>query len=159
MRIGIISDTHDNLIYVQKAVARFNQERVEQVVHCGDIVAPFVLDVFRGLMAPLTIIFGNCDGDRLTLTERAQSYGFRISSGPFQIVLAGKEVLVSHQPETLLPECDYYLHGHTHKPRYEVGRPVVVNPGEACGWLTGKSTIAVLDLLSAEVDFYELGIR
>ncbi len=157
MQIGIISDTHDNISYVHKAVVRFNQERVEQVIHCGDIVAPFTLDAFRGLEAPLIMIFGNCDGDRAALIERAQSYGFRILSSPFLMRLAGKKILVTHQPDSPTEECDYYLHGHTHKPRYELGRPAIINPGEACGWLTGRSTVAILDLLSTDVEFCELG--
>ncbi|NIO23209.1 MAG: YfcE family phosphodiesterase, partial [Candidatus Aenigmarchaeota archaeon] len=43
MKIGIMSDTHDQTRRVRKAVDIFNKEKVELVIHCGDIIAPFTL--------------------------------------------------------------------------------------------------------------------
>ncbi len=42
MLIGVVSDTHDNLPLVEKAVKRLNEEKVNLVLHAGDYVAPFV---------------------------------------------------------------------------------------------------------------------
>ena len=43
MLVGLISDTHDNLPMVEKAVKRLNEEKVGLVLHAGDYVAPFVI--------------------------------------------------------------------------------------------------------------------
>ncbi|MEM1537962.1 MAG: metallophosphoesterase family protein [Thermoproteota archaeon] len=44
------------------------------------------------------------------------------------------------------------VHGHTHRARSEViGNCLVVNPGEACGYVNGVSTVAVLSLPGREV--------
>jgi putative phosphoesterase len=155
-RIGIISDTHDHLDNVRKAVALFNRLKPERVVHCGDIVAQFVLKEMNGLRVPVSAVFGNCDGDRAALRQRAEEFGFELHDAPYTLDSGGKRVVVSHQPLDALPDCDFYLHGHTHKLRHEGKRPVIVNPGEACGWLSGRATVAMLDLDTEAVEFYDI---
>jgi predicted phosphodiesterase len=45
------------------------------------------------------------------------------------------------------------VYGHTHKPDVRKNNGVlVVNPGETGGWLTGKSTVALLDPVSLEAE-------
>jgi putative phosphoesterase len=155
-RIGVISDTHDRLDKVREAVALFNRLKPDRVVHCGDIVAQFVLRELSGLRMPVSAVYGNCDGDRAALKQQAKEFGFTLDDGPYGFDLGGRRVVVSHQPLSVLPDCDFYLHGHTHKPRHEGERPVVVNPGEACGWLSGRATVAMLDTETAEVEFLDL---
>jgi hypothetical protein len=47
---------------------------------------------------------------------------------------------------------DIIIHGHTHEAKtYHKGRTLVINPGEACGYLTGKPTIATLDTKTLDV--------
>ncbi len=64
MKIGVLSDTHDQGELIQKAVKYFNDENVSWVFHCGDWVSPFILHFFRELKAPLRGVFGNNDGDK-----------------------------------------------------------------------------------------------
>ncbi len=154
--IGLISDTHDHLEKVRAAVAIINQFNLKMVIHCGDIVAPFVLNEMKHLNAPLHIVFGNCDGDREILKERARGYGFEIADGPVEIGGENRKIIVTHKPIESVPECDFYIHGHTHKIRYERRSSVIVNPGEACGWLTGKATIAILNINNGEAKFINL---
>lgn len=155
-RLGIVADTHDNLDKVRAAVEQLARLRVEQVVHCGDVVAQFVLAEFGRLGVPLVGVFGNCDGDRDALLQRARQYGFQWQDGPHRFSFGGKRLVVTHQPLTAVPDCDYYLHGHTHRRVHQPGRPAVINPGEACGWLTGSATLAVLDTDAGSVEFVEL---
>ncbi len=49
MNIGIISDTHDNLALIKKAVTFFNGEKVDLVLHAGDFVSPFTALEFKNL--------------------------------------------------------------------------------------------------------------
>lgn len=48
MRIGLLSDTHDNLQMVDAAVEHLNQERIDLALHAGDYVSPFVVPRRRG---------------------------------------------------------------------------------------------------------------
>ena len=43
MKIGVLSDTHDHIPKIKRAVEIFNEEKVDLVLHSGDIVAPFSL--------------------------------------------------------------------------------------------------------------------
>ena len=155
-QIGIISDTHDRLDKVRQAVALFNRLKPDRVVHCGDVVAPFVLREMGGLSMPVVAVFGNCDGDKPALRKHAEELGFSLQEGPLGFELGGKRIVVSHKPLGPAPECDFYLHGHTHKLLHETGRPVVINPGECCGWLSGRATAALLDTETSEVEFFDL---
>src|SRR4030042_3920836 len=70
MLIGTISDSHDNLPLIEKAVKRLNDEKVELVLHAGDYVAPFVIPKFKALNAKFIGVFGNNDGDHEFLKKR-----------------------------------------------------------------------------------------
>jgi len=45
-KLGVISDTHDNLDAIGKAVDEFNKRRVSLVLHAGDYVFPFTAKIF-----------------------------------------------------------------------------------------------------------------
>ena len=71
MLVGIMSDTHDDIVQTKKAVSKFNREGVEQVLHAGDFISPFMIDTLKELTAPLTGVFGNNDGDRSLLERKS----------------------------------------------------------------------------------------
>ncbi|MWV63862.1 YfcE family phosphodiesterase [Halorubrum sp. JWXQ-INN 858] len=62
MHIGIVSDTHDDLDAVDAAVALFEREGVDAVVHCGDFVAPFSVTPFDREF-DFYAVRGNNDGE------------------------------------------------------------------------------------------------
>jgi putative phosphoesterase len=40
MKIGILSDTHNNLTNLQAALNAFRAESIHTLIHCGDLTAP-----------------------------------------------------------------------------------------------------------------------
>jgi len=42
-------------------------------------------------------------------------------------------------------EYDLVVYGHTHEIDIREGKALVINPGEACGWISGRATAVVLD--------------
>ena len=58
MKIGLISDSHDNIYNMKKSVNIFNTLGVEYVIHAGDIIAPFSLKILDELKCPWKAIFG-----------------------------------------------------------------------------------------------------
>ena len=80
--IGIISDSHDNLAAIRKAVEFFNKKQVKAVLHAGDIISPFTVREFKELNPKLYFVFGNNDGDRVTLTKKFEEIG-AVSCGDF----------------------------------------------------------------------------
>jgi putative phosphoesterase len=165
MLIGIMSDTHDNLPRIRDAVARLNNERVDLVLHAGDIIAPFAIDSLRDLAAPLTGVFGNNDGDKELLRKKSSGYNNISLRGGFACIDAGGiSVGLIHGTDKALLDTlidggtfDLVAFGHTHHPEVRTeGRTLVVNPGEVCGYLTGRSTIAIVDTVRKNAEILEL---
>jgi len=47
---------------------------------------------------------------------------------------------------------DVIVYGHTHEAKtYKKRRTLVINPGETCGYLTGKPTVAILNTQMLDV--------
>lgn len=149
MKLGILSDSHDNLPVLERAVARFNAENVGLVLHAGDFVSPFTALPLEKLRAPLVGVFGNNDGDRLYLTRRFEKIG-TLHPGYYVFESAGKRIVLMHEPKSIdelvaSGAYDLIVYGHTHQLDLRGGRTAVVNPGECCGWLTGRATAVVFD--------------
>lgn len=155
MRIGVVSDTHNNLKNCRRIVQIFNDAGVDAVVHTGDITQAKTLAVFAALDAPLYGVFGNNDQEREALETTAQEFNFRFQDPPFEIVWAGRRIVVVHDPReltgTLGPEHDLALHGHTHLLRMDRnGDQLLFNPGECAGHMVGLNAVGVVDLDALE---------
>ncbi len=159
--IGLLSDTHDNLVTVREAVRLFNDAGCELVIHAGDFVAPFAAWELRVLRCPVQAIFGNCDGERAGLAEAFSGWG-EIREAPLAFTHGGLRYIVTHLDRPVDGyiagrSCDIIIFGHTHRPLCERRNGIlVVNPGEAGGWLTGKSTAALLEPRTMAVDIVPL---
>ena len=150
MKIGIMSDSHDNLPLIARAVELFNREKVEVVLHAGDFVSPFTARVMKDLEADLIGVFGNNDGDKPHLLQTFRDIG-KIYLDYHELELGGRKTVVMHQPKFLevlsaSSRYDLIVYGHTHQVDVRQGPPLVVNPGECGAWLTDVGTVAVVDL-------------
>lgn len=150
MKAGILSDSHDNRDSAADILSVFLREGVEAIFHLGDVCSPPVLEPFRASGLPIVGVFGNNDVDREGL-QAVSGDGFH--RGPFAFEMAGRKILMSHSFDDLQSEIgergryDLVLFGHTHRPlTMHVGKATVLNPGEACGFTSGRPTCAVVDL-------------
>ncbi|WP_292390829.1 metallophosphoesterase [Methanosarcina sp. UBA5] len=162
--IGIISDSHDNMNAIRKAVEFFNEKRVKAVLHAGDLVSPFTARAFKELEPKLYFVFGNNDGDKVTLTKRFEEIG-ATSCGNFgDLTIDGLHIALLHGTNEALVkalaksgEFDVVIRGHTHDPGVKIVEGVpVINPGESSGVLSGKSTVAILDIANLNVEIMQL---
>jgi putative phosphoesterase len=169
--VGIISDTHDCLPLIDKAVKKLEEEKVELVLHCGDYVSPFVIPHFKSFKDRFIGIFGNNDGDHEFLKRRFTEFGLEIRGLFAELKIDGLRIALLHGGESGGPpgasellksiidaECyDAVVHGHVHEAKaYRKGKTLIINPGEVCGYLTGKSTIAVLNTKTIDVKVISL---
>jgi putative phosphoesterase len=159
--IGVLSDTHDNLTRVREAVRLFNDAGCDLVVHAGDFVAPFTVDELRNLRAPVKAVYGNCDGERAGLLRAFEGLG-EIGPAPLIFNHAGRSLLVCHLDSAIerhlaTKSFDIIIFGHTHRPLTEIREgTLLVNPGEAGGWLRGRSTVALVDPAALTAEIVEL---
>ena len=98
MRIGVVSDTHNNLANVGKIVELFNAAAVERVIHTGDITQAKTIEVFAELDAPMYGVFGNNDQERESLEAAITACGFVFSEPPFVDCWAERSIIVVHDP-------------------------------------------------------------
>jgi len=159
--VGLMADTHDNKDAILRAVTVFNGRHVGLVLHAGDYIAPFNARWMSELSAPMHGVFGNNDGERFGLKALFQPVG-EIHRPSFALDWGGKRLLLMHEPDELdalaASKCyDAIVYGHTHEVDIRPGEPLVVNPGEACGWTTGRATVGILDLATMSVDVVDVG--
>lgn len=150
---------------IDKAVAKMNEANVGLVLHGGDYIAGFVIPRFNKLNAKLVGVFGNNDGDHELLKERfSENPRLEIHDTFAEVTVEGLKIALLHGGNAELLKSlidsenyDFVIHGHTHSMgAYRKGKTLVVNPGEVCGYLTGKATIALLDTGKRSAMFVEL---
>jgi putative phosphoesterase len=164
MKIGIVADTHDNLPAIDKAVKRLNEERVDLVLHAGDYIAPFSVLHFKPLKAKLVGIFGNNDGDHQFLKKRFKEINAEIRGEFAEVDVEGVKIAMVHGDDLELLESligtesyDVIVHGHTHEAKiYRKGKTLVINPGEVFGYLSNKSTLALLDTQKLDAEIVQI---
>jgi len=157
MLIGVISDTHDRLPMIERALGVFDRHGVEALIHPGDFIAPFALKPLVACNKPLHATFGNNDGERAGLERLLPDLVDR----PLFVELGGHTILIHHFIDWCRPEdiarADIVTTGHTHEvaTRQQDGT-CLLNPGECCGWVTGRCTVALLDTIGPSVDIIDL---
>ncbi len=165
LKIGIISDTHDHIENAKKAVKIFNEQKIEYCFHAGDIISPFVAPlVFKDLRCKLYLVFGNNDGELLFLKQKFEEIDAEIQGHQFSIELQGKKIALFHTLETELLDAviqsnkyAVIICGHTHKAEIKkIKNTIVINPGEVCGYLTGRSTVGIIDLDTLDAKLIDL---
>lgn len=168
--LGVVSDTHDNYASTDALASVLKEERVDYVIHLGDFISPFIFKrVFSGWENRGFAVTGNNDGEIMLLFKVAGEMGVTLKTYPYAVRLGGRRVLLMHGfgsvEETLElarailkgGSYDVVLYGHTHQRNVETHNgKLLLNPGEASGYLTGKRTIAILDLSTLDFKFVEL---
>ncbi len=170
MLIAVISDSHDHRDNILKAVSIMNEKKVGALIHCGDICSPFTKRWFDKLDEEIKLkfyaVFGNNDGEHVFLKKNFGEMCKFVENGhEWLLEFDGKKIFAAHMPKPGVIEAlahsgefDYVLSGHTH---IMVNRKIdngviILNPGEACGYLTGKPTFAIIDTKTDNADIIYL---
>ncbi|WP_148682348.1 metallophosphoesterase [Pyrobaculum neutrophilum] len=163
MLLGVMSDSHDNVWAIRRAAEELKRRGVGLVLHAGDWVAPFSARALREALGEgirVVGVWGNNEGERPYFLEMARKYGVEIAGEAAELEAGGRRIALYHGTSPVLLRAlvesglyDLVVYGHTHQAAIERrGRTLVVNPGEVCGCLTGRSTAAVVDLAKLEAE-------
>lgn len=165
MKIGVISDTHDNLKPMQAALQVLLDHKVDLIVHCGDWVAPFAVEFLSKNSGDIPVkgVFGNNEGDTKSIVIRNAKLAKPVEFAERKVLeftADGKHIACVHGEDTpvldaLIRSKKYHavFTGHTHRPRNEVvGGVLVLNPGTTCfaaeGQIIDEATVAIYDSAS-----------
>ena len=154
MKIALMSDSHDNVPAMEEAIRRARDLGAEAVLFAGDLVAPFTAKRLKAFEGPVYAVFGNNDGERQGLSAMLD-----IVDGPRTVELGARRIVIVHDIQDLGAVgdgADLVVCGHTHDAGVEPGPPMVVNPGEIGGWLTGRKTFCIADLSTLKIETIEL---
>ena len=157
MKIGVVSDTHNNHKNIEIIIDIFNDERVPIVIHTGDITNANTLEQFSKLDSKFIGVYGNNDRNESGLIEVAQRNNFQFQEPPKRLNLLDREIVIFHEPDNIeqfLSEnkmINVVLYGHTHRYENNTKNGVLYfNPGESAGMQKGRNAVGILDLTSLE---------
>lgn len=161
IKIGIISDSHDNIENIKKAVKIFQDKKTDVVFHLGDFVNPATILLFRGLK--VKAVFGNNDGDKFRLIKSFGEIKGEILGEFGEAELGGLKFALYHgvNPEIkeALVKCGKYdavFSGHTHiLENKKIGETLSINPGTAHGF-GSRATIAIFDTENKKLEIIDL---
>ena len=157
MKSGVMSDSHDTLPMIRRALEVFKSAGAECVVHAGDFIAPFAVREILKFPGPVHGCFGNNDGEKAGIRKLWPA----VAEPPVRLTFGGRRLLLAHAPVDAPggPDApEVVISGHTHQLLVErkPGGPLLLNPGETGGWLYGRATVAVLDTGTLDVRIIDL---
>jgi len=163
MKIGLLSDTHNNIANLQTALALFEQERVTTLIHCGDLTGVEVAAKMAGFH--VICVFGNGDvasGEirQVLLSQRPENSAGLVFSGR----ISGARIGATHghlpgRVEELVRsgEHDYVFTGHSHEHRDDrIGFTRLINPGALGGLRRENHHVCLLDLDTGQAKFIKI---
>lgn len=162
MLVGLMADTHDRVPAVRELLKEMTQRGVGMVLHAGDYCSPFSLQPFHDAGVALAGVFGHNDGDPVGLKAFAeQGMGHELFESPHSITIGDQKILIVHDIGDVslrsIKQHGVVVHGMEHQQSMKTrGDSLIICPGEACGWIHGSPTAAILDLESKHVEFIKL---
>jgi len=163
MRIGLLADSHDRLPAISEFLRRFSAAQVGMVLHAGDFCSPFAFKPIVDAGLALAGVFGRNDGDREGLRAQAgRAMGAELYESPHSLDVGGQHILLVHDigevNKRSVVAHQFVIHGCSHQLQMKTRgtNTLMINPGEACGWLYGTPSAAILDLNTKQVEFLTL---
>ena len=159
MKIAIISDSHDKLENLHKAIDLINKTEAEELIHCGDLVSPFMLKELLKFKGKIHYVYGNLEDKYHVLNENLQ-YDIDIHGESGEILRDNKWIAFIHSKEDALKMDNlnkYHIlfYGHSHiKKKEKIGDTWFVNPGEIQG-RKGTKSFASYDTITDDIKFVE----
>ena len=163
MLIAIMSDSHDNIWNVRKALDIIESHKTELIIHCGDLIAPFTLKELAKFDGPVHWVLGNNDGDPYMLTKISlcESKNTKPHGHIGKLYLDKFSIAFTHYEETghaLAHTGNYDLVccGHTHVYRIEkIGNSILLNPGDVMG-KDGPGRFCLFDTVTRDTEAIQI---
>lgn len=159
MKLAIIADSHDNLFNLHKTLDYLKKQKIELLIHCGDVCAPSALrELAKNFPGQIHLVYGNVDGDHPRMEQvAAELTNIKIHGEAGNLEVEGQKIGWTHFPDaakSLAKSGNYQLvfYGHTHQPWEEwIGSVRLLNPGTLAG-MFNKATFAIYEPASGKAE-------
>lgn len=158
MFIGIISDTHDNLLRIDKMLSFLDEKKIYTIIHCGDVTNMETLKYLsQNFKGKIYLSLGNVD----------EMYGLEKKNIKFKNIITFEKIGELKIDDLNIAFChfpciakelaeknnyDFIFYGHTHEPWEEViNKTKLINPGTLAG-MFNRSTFAILDTKNKNIE-------
>jgi putative phosphoesterase len=162
MKIGILSDSHEQRDNLRYALNVLKNARVEAIVHCGDVGDDLVMfDELICAGVPVFFVWGNMDHPTPAWKKYFRDIGLAWPNGPLKLELDEKKIAVYHGHEPgfsraeLSGQFDYIFCGHSHQRRFShLNGTTIINPGAL--HRAAVKSVAVLDTRTGACEFFDI---
>jgi putative phosphoesterase len=168
MKIAVLSDIHDNIWKLEKALEDIFSRKIYTAIFCGDYCSPTTFMIATEKFKSAYCAWGNVDGEKFRITQ--QIYKNKIDHVKLlgelgEVKIDKRKIAINHYPDIAqgLAYSDLYnavFNGHTHQSKNEkVGKTLLVNPGAVCGIQEGKprtASYAIYDTNTNSAEIIEI---
>lgn len=162
MRIGIVSDSHDDIHSLEAAINVLQAEGITRLLHCGDLCGPGIVELLSDF--DVWIARGNMDRHPELEQTVLEVIGPNRLAETHRLVWDGHSIALIHghregQLRALINDGEhaYVFHGHTHRRSdRRVGPTRVINPGALGGMRWQQRSFCIVDLASGQVEFIRI---
>lgn len=153
-KLAVISDVHDNLINLKKALDYTQKEKIDYLISTGDLQSLEAWQILDELKIPVWAVMGNADKDIIGEKKlRAILKNIHFSPNVATVELENQKIIFGHYPDIIKKIILHYpdkytlaLAGHTHLPWEEkIGSTKLLNPGNIAN-IRCAPTFATIDL-------------
>jgi putative phosphoesterase len=165
MKIGVLSDSHEDVGNLELALGAYRAEGILQVIHCGDMTTAATARSLHGF--EVVYVDGNMDKGLPEIYRTLRDLNSRSVVLPtFEGEIEGVSIGVTHgDNENELRRLidsgkhQYVFHGHTHRRRDDMhGSTRIYNPGALGGLQFESRSYSIVDLETGEITLIELPI-
>lgn len=151
MKLAVLSDIHDQLKNLQKALKQIHKESIDYAIFCGDYCSPGTFIKATRDFGKAYCVWGNADEDKLEITQKIYLKNIKnvvLLGQLVEVNIQGRKIAIVHynnKGERLAKSGHYdaVFHGHSHVAKNEkVRNTLIVNPGPICGYKNGKQVPA-----------------
>ncbi len=156
MLIAVISDTHDNLFRLEKALKEIRSREIKLLFHCGDIG----IETIERLKIEAIQIYAVCgNGDYYPEVEKiCKNSNIGIFEDIGEIEIDDKKIAITHLPAVAeylssLKKYNIIFFGHTHRKSFKLlNNAKLINPGDIMARYN-KPSFLIYDTIKDSIEF------
>lgn len=160
MRLIVISDTHDNLAWLDKALEMIENFKVDGLVHCGDVqTVDTLVYLCTKFIKPVWVAYDPPNDHLEDLVNHRIDWPKNLKSIHQLIEISAAALAATHRLEEATNlaasgKYKYVCYGHSHLPwDKQEGGVRIFNPGNLCG-VRARPSFATLDTETDDLQLY-----